>query len=61
VEGAEPGTTVLGLLHPQPGPLEQLGHETPDIGVVVDHEHALGIHTFLILSGKRVPYQWGRQ
>ena len=60
MQGTKTGTPVLGLLDGQPGAPEQVRNETPDVGVVVDHEDAGAIHTLLILARKRVPYQPGR-
>ena len=61
MEGAEACAAILGLLHGEPGPVEQLGDEAPDIGVIVDHEDAGLVHTVLILNASRVPYPSGRE
>jgi len=52
---------VLGLLYGETGSPEQLGHEPPDVPVVVDHEHAGCSHTVLILDLMRVPYHPSRE
>ena len=57
MEGPKTRAPVLGLLHGQPRAPEQLGNESADVGIVVDHEDAGAIHTCLILGRKRVPYQ----
>ena len=54
------GAAVLGLLHGEAGPPQQLGDEAADIGVIVDHQHARRVHTLLILDPGPVPYQTGR-
>jgi len=61
VQRPQAGASVLSLLDRESCATEQLRHETPDISVVVDHEHPGGIHTFLILNPTRVPYHPGRE
>jgi hypothetical protein len=61
MERAEACAAILGLLHREPGPVEQLGDEAPDVGVVVDDEDAGLVHTVLILNASRVPYSSGRE
>src|SRR6478672_3229229 len=61
MEGAEACATILGLLHSEPGSVEQLGDEAPDVRVVVYHKDAGLVHTVLILNASRVPYSSGRE